>query len=70
MEGNLIDTGTHSQTGAFETDSRVCLGRRCLCFTYGDGLSDLAIDDLTAFHFGHGKKQLSLLSVPRDGLEL
>ena len=29
---------------------------KMLCFTYGDGLSDLDIDDLTAFHLDHGKK--------------
>jgi glucose-1-phosphate cytidylyltransferase len=53
----LIDTGTHSQTGGrLRRIAEYVSGEDAFCFTYGDGLSDLDIDDLTAFHFGHGKK--------------
>jgi glucose-1-phosphate cytidylyltransferase len=52
----LVDTGEHSMTGG-----RLGRVRRYLenddafCFTYGDGVSDVDISALVAFHKAHGK---------------
>jgi len=51
----LVDTGDATQTGG-----RLMRARRyveqddAFCFTYGDGLSDLDIGSLVAFHHSHG----------------
>ena len=53
----LIDTGTYSQTGGrLRRIAEYVSSEDAFCFTYGDGLTDLDIDDLTAFHLRHGKK--------------
>lgn len=52
----LVDTGDHSMTGGrllavqdyVKNDDH-------FCFTYGDGLSNVNIDELIAFHNSHGK---------------
>ena len=51
----LAETGQAAQTGA-----RVLRGGRYVrgdtfCLTYGDGLSDINLHELLAFHRGHGK---------------
>ncbi|MBI3319256.1 MAG: glucose-1-phosphate cytidylyltransferase [Candidatus Omnitrophica bacterium] len=51
----LVDTGQAAQTGA-----RVRRGGRyvqgdAFCLTYGDGLSDIDLNALLAFHRSHGK---------------
>lgn len=52
----LVDTGIDTMTGgrlkavaSFLTDDEP------FCFTYGDGLSDIDIHELLAFHHAHGK---------------
>jgi glucose-1-phosphate cytidylyltransferase len=51
----LVDTGDDSMTGARVKRVEHVLGDSdiFLC-TYGDGLADVDIDDLLAFHRGHG----------------
>jgi len=52
----LIDTGDNSMTGG--RLSRVAehvKDEESFCFTYGDGVSDVNITKLIAFHKGHGK---------------
>ena len=51
----LVNTGLSSQTGGRLRRVRDYIGDETFCFTYGDGLSDVAIDQLIAFHKSHGK---------------
>jgi glucose-1-phosphate cytidylyltransferase len=49
----LVDTGEHSLTGGRLRRVRHLLDDT-FCFTYGDGLADVNIADLIAFHRSHG----------------
>ncbi|HET7678631.1 MAG TPA: glucose-1-phosphate cytidylyltransferase [Xanthobacteraceae bacterium] len=51
----LIDTGEETQTGGRLKRIRDHLGSEDFCFTYGDGVADIAIDALVQFHKQHGK---------------
>jgi glucose-1-phosphate cytidylyltransferase len=51
----LVDTGEATQTGGRLKRVREHLGSEDFCFTYGDGLADIAIDKLVKFHKQHGK---------------
>ena len=54
---SLVDTGDATQTGGRLKAIRPYLGDDdAFCFTYGDGVSDVDIAALIAFHRGHGKK--------------
>ncbi|HEY4031010.1 MAG TPA: glucose-1-phosphate cytidylyltransferase [Caulobacteraceae bacterium] len=63
----LVDTGAETQTGG-----RLKAVRRYLdegedfCFTYGDGVADVDIRALVAFHEAHGK-QLTMTAVAPPG---
>jgi glucose-1-phosphate cytidylyltransferase len=46
----LIDTGEHTMTGGRLKRVREYIGNETFCFTYGDGVSDLNLKDLIAFH--------------------
>lgn len=50
----LLDTGLETQTGG-RVKAMLEATRRRTIVTYGDGLSDIDIDDLLRFHEGHGK---------------
>jgi len=52
---SLIDTGLNTMTGGRLARLRPHLGNETFMATYGDGLADLDISDLLAFHRGHGK---------------
>ncbi len=53
----LIDTGTHSQTGGrLKRAAKYVADEEAFCFTYGDGLSDIDMTALIAFHRSHAKK--------------
>ncbi len=52
----LVDTGEHTLTGGRLKRVRDHIGSEPFCFTYGDGVSDIDIGALIAFHKGHGKK--------------
>jgi len=52
----LVDTGNETQTGGRLKRVREYLGGETFCMTYGDGVSDLNIADLVAFHRSHGRK--------------
>jgi glucose-1-phosphate cytidylyltransferase len=52
----LIDTGTDTMTGGRLARVRPYLDESTFCMTYGDGVSDLNIQDTLAFHRQHGKK--------------
>ncbi len=52
----LVDTGEGSMTGGRLRRVREYLdGEEAFCFTYGDGVSDVDISALVAFHKAHGK---------------
>lgn len=52
----LVDTGEDSMTGGrLKRVAPYLLGEDSFCFTYGDGVSDVNIAELIAFHKKHGK---------------
>lgn len=50
----LVDTGDATMTGGRLKRVAPYLQNEDFCFTYGDGLSDVNITDLIAFHRAHG----------------
>nr|WP_281175601.1 glucose-1-phosphate cytidylyltransferase [Nitriliruptor alkaliphilus] len=46
----LVDTGLETMTGGRVRRARPYIGDETFCLTYGDGVSDVAIDELIAFH--------------------
>lgn len=50
----LVDTGEDTMTGGRLARVRDYLGDSDFCFTYGDGLSDVPVDKLIAFHNQEG----------------
>ena len=52
----LVDTGENTQTGGRLKRVREHIGNNDFCLTYGDGVSDLSITKLVAFHKAHGRK--------------
>ena len=52
----LVDTGEKSMTGGRLRRVRQHLDGGPFCFTYGDGVSDVDITALVAFHRAHGRK--------------
>jgi glucose-1-phosphate cytidylyltransferase len=51
----LIDTGQNTLTGGRLRRVRDYIGDESFCFTYGDGVADLDISKLLAFHRSEGK---------------
>jgi glucose-1-phosphate cytidylyltransferase len=51
----LSDTGLKSMTGARISRIRKYIGNEDFMLTYGDGVSDVNIEELIAFHKSHGK---------------
>ena len=52
---SVIDTGLDTMTGGRVRRLRAILGNQAFMCTYGDGLSDVDIPALVAFHKSHGK---------------
>lgn len=52
----LIDTGEDTMTGGRLKQVRSHVGDEAFCFTYGDGVSDVDIKALIAFHQHQGKR--------------
>jgi len=52
----LIDTGENTLTGGRLKRVSRHLGDEDFCFTYGDGVSDVDLTKLIAFHKAHGKQ--------------
>jgi glucose-1-phosphate cytidylyltransferase len=52
---HLLDTGLESSTGGRVKKAAEFIGNETFMFTYGDGLCDVNISDLVAFHRQHGK---------------
>jgi glucose-1-phosphate cytidylyltransferase len=51
----LVDTGPDTMTGGRLKRVREYVGDETFCFTYGDGVADVDIGKLIAFHRTHGK---------------
>lgn len=51
----LADTGLHAMTGARIARVRKYIGNEDFMLTYGDGVSDVNIDELVAFHASHDR---------------
>lgn len=53
---HLVDTGLHTQTGGRLKNLKNWLeGDDAFMFTYGDGVADINLHELLAFHNSHGK---------------
>lgn len=52
----LIDTGQETLTGGRLKRVQKYVGNETFCFTYGDGVADIDIGALVAFHRNHGKR--------------
>ena len=52
----LIDTGLNTMTGGRLKRIRELLGEQTFLMTYGDGVADIDIHALVAFHRSHGKQ--------------
>lgn len=51
----LLDTGIDSMTGGRIKRAKKFIGNEPFMLTYGDGLSDINIEELISFHKSHGK---------------
>jgi glucose-1-phosphate cytidylyltransferase len=52
----LVDTGAMTMTGGrLKRVARYLDPDECFCMTYGDGLADVDVSDLLAFHHAHGR---------------
>jgi glucose-1-phosphate cytidylyltransferase len=62
----VLDTGEDSMTGGRVKRAREIVGNEAFCLTYGDGVSDVDITKLIAFHKAKGK-QCTVTSVLPPG---
>ncbi len=53
---SLVDTGDDTMTGGRLKRARHFIGDEDFCLTYGDGVSDIDIGKVIAFHQTHGRK--------------
>lgn len=51
----VVDTGLHTLTGGRIKRVQPYIGNETFMMTYGDGVCDVNINDLVAFHRSHGK---------------
>jgi len=52
---NFIDTGQNTMTGGRVKRFQKFIGKETCMLTYGDGVSNINLDDLLSFHKKHGK---------------
>lgn len=62
----LIDTGLHTQIGGRVLRARDFVGDKRFMLTYGDGVSDVDINRLLAFHESH-KKLMTMTAIQPEG---
>jgi len=62
----LVDTGENTMTGGRLKRVKEYIGDETFCLTYGDGVSDVNIDELIMFHKNHGELA-TLTSVRQHG---
>jgi glucose-1-phosphate cytidylyltransferase len=61
----LVETGINTMTGGRVRQLRKQLGNQTFMLTYGDGIADIDVEALLAFHKSHGK--LVTMSAVRPG---
>lgn len=62
----LIDTGMETMTGGRIKRAREFVGNETFMLTYGDGVSDININNLLQYHKNHGKA-ITITSVHPEG---
>jgi len=62
----LLDTGLHTMTGGRVKRAQEIIGNDTFMLTYGDGVSDVNINELVDFHKSHGKA-ITMTSVQPEG---
>jgi len=62
----LLDTGLHTMTGGRIKRAEQIIGKETFMLTYGDGVSDVNIDELVSFHRSHGKS-ITMTAVQPEG---
>ena len=62
----LVDTGLETMTGGRIRKVKDYVGNEPFLLTYGDGVSDVDINELIAFHKSHGKA-ITMTSVQPEG---
>lgn len=62
----LLDTGLTSMTGGRVKRAQDVIGNEPFMLTYGDGVSDININELVNFHKSHGKA-MTITSAQPDG---
>ncbi|HEY4894524.1 MAG TPA: sugar phosphate nucleotidyltransferase [Solirubrobacteraceae bacterium] len=68
VEVRCLDTGLDTQTGGrIKRLAGELAGEEMFCATYADGVADIDLDDLLAFHAGHGA--LASMTVVRPTLQ-
>ena len=60
----ISDTGMNTMTGGRLKRVSELIGNETFCFTYGDGLSDVNISELVAFHKKHNAKATLTAVIP------
>lgn len=62
----LLDTGLNSMTGGRVKRAQDFIGNEPFMLTYGDGISDINIEELVNFHKAHGKA-MTMTSAQPEG---
>ncbi|MFM7851881.1 MAG: glucose-1-phosphate cytidylyltransferase [Flammeovirgaceae bacterium] len=62
----LLDTGLHTMTGGRIKRAKEFVGNEPFMLTYGDGVADIDISKLVAFHTSH-KKLITMTAVQPEG---
>ena len=62
----LVETGLHTMTGGRIKRAQKYVGNEPFMLTYGDGVSNVNIDELVAFHKSHGSA-ITMTSVQPEG---
>lgn len=62
----LLDTGLETMTGGRIKQAKQYIGNNTFMLTYGDGVSDVNINDLVSYHKSHGKA-ITMTSVQPEG---
>ncbi|WP_339916183.1 glucose-1-phosphate cytidylyltransferase [Yeosuana marina] len=61
----LVDTGDNSMTGGrLKRVLPYLKDEKAFCFTYGDGVADINIQNLIDFHYSHGKEATLTATYP------
>jgi glucose-1-phosphate cytidylyltransferase len=62
----LVETGLHTMTGGRILQAKKYIGNNPFLLTYGDGVADVDVSKIVAFHRSHGKA-ITMTSVQPDG---